>query len=564
MFIFSVSWTWVVVSFLLACVLLLTFTVFTVQDGVLISSFLLPEVTVKNEKYQHHKQFIEEIIFAKYPVLPEIVQRYEIESRQGIVDEFVSHAETRDQNALLVSEEFEEIDRLSQIGSFTSITENNISWQKETAPMLTKIEDENGQEKMLLTHAMVEKIASVPSDFQWKRKPDKGTTGLISELVELIIYINEPEHQHQKVHIEQEIKKVFQRDDRIDTVCVNAEKRENGSLGKLLSHITALSIACEQKRTVMIVEDDFEFYKSRDEIQNHLKLVQNSFQDRWNVIVLGQYSYDWSFVAETVVSNNNDETNIKLMRLLQCSSTCGYIVNRTYLPVLLNIWIEHMYNSFQVVDHHANSHQHLNQVQNRLQGQDIWLGFESPLGGSKKHVINNDTPLSSSDTWTVQDIGVYIKTSVHTEKLLQELLRHIYLETHKGHRLHVAVHHQPNQKFVNRHRRSYSATFYSGVKYFSSEKQIQEYLKPFDTVRWIDLEKWSQKDDDLKKLFYLVEKNVQNEVHSMLTGKSVREKLLNNSGDVTDSDSDISSDSNLFSFDAPDLENNIGLIPEIY
>jgi hypothetical protein len=530
----GVSWIWFFVGVVLSIVLLLTFTVFTVKEGVMIrypSSVVISELKPNKPV---NKNFIEWVIMDKYPVLPQIKQRYDRISRRSIVKEFVNNSvqneiilpapeipevlkpklvelDILDQQDLDEMDIEEKTEKMNNTDNIQEDTENNLLSQE--TPM---------SEPVLLTHAILQQMSSVPSDLKVmfhteKNEPirpkRKGENGPISELIELILYINEPEHRNQKVKIEQEIKRIFNRDDRIDTFCVKAEKREDGSIGKLLSHITALSVACEQQRNVMILEDDFEFYKSRDDIQEHLKLIQSSFDDRWNVIVLGQYTYEWSPVSESI-----DET-IKLMRLLQCSSTCGYIVNRTYLPVLLNIWIEHMYNVLGNPDN--VHHEHLDQVQTRLQSQDIWLGFESPIGGHGTHVkegiIENEeisdlsNVVKSREKWTIQDIGIYIKTSNRTQRELNELLRHIYLDTHKGHRLHVAVHHKENQKFVNKHRRSYSSTFYSGVQYFSSEQQVQEYLKPYSIVQWIDLEKWTKKED-LEKLFKLVSQPVENNV----------------------------------------------------
>ena len=139
--------------------------------------------------------------------------------------------------------------------------------------------------------------------------------------------------------------------------------------------------------------------------------------------------------------------------------------------------------------------EHMNQVQQRLQETDIWIGF-----------VNETNPAipTSTEVWQIKNIAVYIKTYLNTQKELDELLRYLYLETHKGHRLHIAVHHPPEQVFVNKNKRSYSSHFFDGVHYCSSPDQVKEYLAPFEQIQTIDLADWSFNQETLDKLFTVI------------------------------------------------------------
>lgn len=324
----------------------------------------------------------------------------------------------------------------------------------------------------------------------------------LTEMIELVLYINQNEHRFQRQKIEKELTRVFRKEDRIETLRVLGEKRDDAMMAKLLSHVAALSLACESQRNVLVLEDTFKFYVSRDELQDHLQLVQREFGDRWNVVVLGATASSWAPVE------HGTGNNMQLMRILQGNFTSGYLVNRTYIPVLLNLMIEHIYVRYPDPQRSDSVAADLQERLHLLQSQDVWLGFQSPVGGLRNETLDELAVLTGTEEksrWTVRKHGVYVKATEKELSELNNLLRHLYLERYKGHRLSVAVHHPPGQKLAHRHKRSFSSTFYEGVKYFSDPQEVETYLQEFEAVQWIDLTAWCQSEDTFNRLFLLLD-----------------------------------------------------------
>lgn len=341
----------------------------------------------------------------------------------------------------------------------------------------------------------------VPSVRKLARRPSQRASP-IAEMIELVLYINQNEHRFQRTKIEKEITRVFLKEDRIEVLRVLGEKREDAILAQLLSHVSALSIACESQRSVLVLEDTFKFYVTRNDLQDHLRLAQRALGDRWNVIVFGPTVSEWAPVSQ------GQANDIQLMRILQGSFMTGYLVNRTYLPALLNLMIEHIYLRYPDTTTPGTASSDLQQQLHQLQRSDVWIGFQSPLGGTRNETLDEIAAFSGSEeksSWTIQKHGVYIKASVSQISELNNLLRHLYLERYKGHRLFVAVHHPPGQKLAHRHKRSFSSTFYEGVQYFSDPSDVATYLQEFDGVQWIDLTTWCQSEDAIARLIRLLD-----------------------------------------------------------
>ena len=171
--------------------------------------------------------------------------------------------------------------------------------------------------------------------------------------------------------------------------------------------------------------------------------------------------------------------------------------------------IEHIY--IQYPDPGAvNKYTSIQEQLHQLQSTDTWLGFQSPIGGTRSEFLDEMAILTCADekpSWTIQKHAVYIKATEQHLKELNVLLRHLYLERYKGHRLYVAVHHPPDQKLAHRHKRSYSSTFYEGVKYLSDNTEVETYLRGFDVVQWIDLSMWCQTDDAINRLLRAIDEH---------------------------------------------------------
>ena len=113
---------------------------------------------------------------------------------------------------------------------------------------------------------------------------------------------------------------------------VDAIKHNDGATGCGLSHIKALKLALNDNSKLeysMIVEDDLEFLYNNNEISEYLKNMIKS-DVYWNVITLTCFcSPKFNNLCE--VSTNFNYLN----KVIECNTTTGYIIRKSYIPYLL-------------------------------------------------------------------------------------------------------------------------------------------------------------------------------------------------------------------------------------
>ena len=103
----------------------------------------------------------------------------------------------------------------------------------------------------------------------------------------------------------------------------NAIKTESGAIGCTLSHIKCLEIAIEKGlENIFICEDDITFLNS-ELFLNNLNKFNKKIKD-WDVLIIGG----------NVVKPYREIDNCCL-RIVNCQTTTGYIVNKQYYKVLL-------------------------------------------------------------------------------------------------------------------------------------------------------------------------------------------------------------------------------------
>lgn len=431
-----------------------------------------PPTSARVEPAPTHASLMERVL-QTVPRLPAVPSRYDIRPRRAAVQAFARET---------VTEQGPTLENLS--GAAEEMAAQ--AWTREALHSWAQ-------------HGTTLPPSSAEPEPAPQSPPHPAPVTPLTETIELVLYINQNEHRFQRTKIEKALTAIFHKDDRVEVLRVLGEKRDDDTvLAQLLSHVSALSVACEAQRNVLILEDTFKFYVSRSELQDHFRLVQQTFGDRWNVLVLGPTAAEWSPVQ------NGKAGSLQLMRILQGGFTAGYVVHRTYLPVLLNVMMEHIYLRYpDTVDTDALDHQ-----LHQLQRTDVWLGFQSPVGGMRNETLDELAALTGAEErtqWTVRKHGVYVKATEDQRTELHHLLRHLYVERYKGHRLAVAVHHPVGQKLAHRHKRSYSSTFYEGVQYFSCAADVERYLEEFDTVQWIDLTTWCHTDDALSRLLRVLD-----------------------------------------------------------
>lgn len=141
-------------------------------------------------------------------------------------------------------------------------------------------------------------------------------------MIDKIIYINLEYRTDRKISILSTIEKAgfdMKKVHRIDAVL----NEMCGHIGCGESHIKALQYAIKNNlNCTLILEDDFVFTKTKDEIQ---KTIAELEKINWDCVLLAQghksvYDCEYSF----------------LKRVKYCTTTSGYIVKRPYFETLLN------------------------------------------------------------------------------------------------------------------------------------------------------------------------------------------------------------------------------------
>jgi hypothetical protein len=110
------------------------------------------------------------------------------------------------------------------------------------------------------------------------------------------------------------------------------EDADYPTVGCEKSHIIALTDAFINRDTpyCMVLEDDFEFLEQAQSLLDRLGELQASGLP-WDVLLLG---------ALNVIPYRQDGAPDSLLRVFEAGSAAGYVVNRPYLPKLLNCFVE--------------------------------------------------------------------------------------------------------------------------------------------------------------------------------------------------------------------------------
>jgi len=117
-----------------------------------------------------------------------------------------------------------------------------------------------------------------------KKNLEANPSKNILDLIDKIIFINLEDRKDRLSQIQTEIDKIDP--ERSKTIRLEAIKKDNGKLGCALSHIKALKNAQENNyKNVLILEDDFEFTKSKEMVNYNLSYLFDNFND-FNICLL--------------------------------------------------------------------------------------------------------------------------------------------------------------------------------------------------------------------------------------------------------------------------------------
>ena len=117
-----------------------------------------------------------------------------------------------------------------------------------------------------------------------KKNLEANPSKNILDLIDKIIFINLEDRKDRLSQLQTEIDKIDP--ERSKTIRLEAIKKDNGKLGCALSHIKALKNAQENNyKNVLILEDDFEFTKSKEMVNYNLSYLFDNFND-FNICLL--------------------------------------------------------------------------------------------------------------------------------------------------------------------------------------------------------------------------------------------------------------------------------------
>lgn len=149
---------------------------------------------------------------------------------------------------------------------------------------------------------------------------------------------------------------------------------ENGAVGCLMSHISALNRALEgPEENILICEDDF-YIKDMSYCNKMLDLFFENFQ-KWDVVMLGHNT------VESKDTNIKTNENQKIIKIVNSQTASCYLIKKKYIPVLLQIYEKDMMNYLRTNEW---GNYYTDQSWKVLQPVDNWYSFEPKVGVQRK------------------------------------------------------------------------------------------------------------------------------------------------------------------------------------
>ena len=203
----------------------------------------------------------------------------------------------------------------------------------------------------------------------------------MSNNIDKIFYINLDKRTDRKEEIENELQKMDLTAERYSAIYTP----DSGIVGCGYSHLNVLKLAKERGyKNVLILEDDFEFIVSKEEFNIQLQHFFDTIPE-----------YDVCMLSYIVQESEAVPNNTNISRVLNGQTASGYIVNGSYLDVLINLYSWAIPELERTNEHwnYANDH-----VWKQLQPKDKWYYLVNRIGKQRSsysdnkmsHVDNND------------------------------------------------------------------------------------------------------------------------------------------------------------------------------
>ena len=199
--------------------------------------------------------------------------------------------------------------------------------------------------------------------------------------VDGIFYINLEKRTDRRDLIEMDLNKVG-----IDAERFVGIPFEPGIVGCGKSHLAVMKLAKERGyKNVLILEDDFKFLVSHEELDNSLN---NFFSDMGD-------NYDVGMLCCQNMVETPDRPTPYLSRLVKANNASAYLINGKYLDTIIGLyeWAMPLLESTGEHWNYAND-----QVWNRLQEKDKWVCFNPRLGKQRSGYSDNAKRFMDYDT----------------------------------------------------------------------------------------------------------------------------------------------------------------------
>lgn len=156
-----------------------------------------------------------------------------------------------------------------------------------------------------------------------------------------------------------------------------------GSLGCCISHLTVLQIAKERNYdNVLILEDDFTFLVTREELNDQLsQLFQELNDNNDNTFDVCMLAYNL-IRSKKITSTNNSITN----KVIEAQTASGYIVQKHYYNTLINLFKSAIPLLFVTREHWKYT---IDQIWKPLQLKDNWIYFTHRIGKQRPGYSDN-------------------------------------------------------------------------------------------------------------------------------------------------------------------------------
>jgi GR25 family glycosyltransferase involved in LPS biosynthesis len=184
--------------------------------------------------------------------------------------------------------------------------------------------------------------------------------------IDAVFYINLDKRADRREEIEKELKQMNIKGERF-----SALEHTYGLIGCLQSHLEVLKLAKRRKyKNVLILEDDFEFLVTPDELR---KYIQSILSVKYDVIMLG-------YNIQKSVSFNDS-----LLKILEASTASAYIVHHTFYDRLINLYTSSLPLFTKTKDNfYAND-----KIWRELQPKSAWYAFKTRIGRQRESFSDN-------------------------------------------------------------------------------------------------------------------------------------------------------------------------------